>query len=148
MTPLGTMGITVPYFLWNNRLLKNYQWISPPSTVVVISTVPQFTQDVFAEGNLSNISPTIPIDISVKPGIVENVNIGTSCSAEEIITYTSLFKEFRDIFAWSYEEIPGIDPSIVVHEIKTYPEPNQSDSASILSIHINLRPLNLKLKNF
>lgn len=25
------------------------------------------------------------------------------------------------MFAWSYEEIPGIDPSIVVHEIPTYP---------------------------
>jgi hypothetical protein len=68
---------------------------------------------VFAEGNLSNISPTIPIDISVKPGIVENVNIGTSCSAEEIITYTSLFKEFHDIFAWSYEEMPGVVPEFV-----------------------------------
>jgi hypothetical protein len=103
------------------QTLENYQRISPPSTVVVISTVPQFTQDVFAEGNLSNISPMIPIDISVKPGIVENINIGTSCSPEEIVTYTSLFKEFHDIFAWSYEEMPGIDPSIVVHEIKTYP---------------------------
>jgi hypothetical protein len=37
------------------------------------------------------------------------------------LAYMSLFKEFRDIFAWSYEEMPGIDPSIVVHEIKTYP---------------------------
>jgi hypothetical protein len=27
-----------------------------------------------------------------------------------------------DIFAWSYEEMPGIDPNIVIHEIKTYPE--------------------------
>jgi hypothetical protein len=40
---------------------------------------------------------------------------------DEIVTYTSLFKEFRDIFAWSYEEMPGIDPAIVIHEIKTYP---------------------------
>ena len=24
------------------------------------------------------------------------------------------------MFSWSYEEIPGIDPAIVVHEIKTY----------------------------
>jgi hypothetical protein len=63
----------------------------------------------------------MPIDISVKPGIVEHVHIGASCSPEEIVTYTSLFKEFRDIFAWSYEEMPGIDPAIVVHEIKTYP---------------------------
>jgi hypothetical protein len=101
--------------------LKNYQRISTPSTVVVISTVPGSTHDVFVEGNLSNISPTIPIDISVKPGIFENVHIGASCSLDEIVTYTSLFKEFCDIFTWSYEEMPGIDPAIVVHEIKTYP---------------------------
>jgi hypothetical protein len=63
----------------------------------------------------------MPIDILMKPGIVENVHIGASCSPEEIVTYTSLFKEFRDIFAWSYEEMPGIDPAIVIHEIKTYP---------------------------
>ena len=35
--------------------------------------------------------------------------------------YTSLFKELCDVFAWSYKEIPGIDPSIVEHEIRTYP---------------------------
>ena len=29
--------------------------------------------------------------------------------------------DLRDVFAWSYEEMPGIDPSIVVHEIPTYP---------------------------
>jgi hypothetical protein len=80
------------------------------------------SNDVFAEGKLSNISLTIPIDISVKPGIVENVHIRASCSLDEIVTYTSLFKEFCDIFSWSYEEMPGIDPSIIVHEIKTYLE--------------------------
>eukprot|EP00253_Pinus_taeda_P011702 PITA_11702 len=32
-----------------------------------------------------------------------------------------LFREFGDVFAWSYEEMPDIDPSIVVHEIPTYP---------------------------
>jgi hypothetical protein len=103
------------------QTLENYQRISTPSIVVVITTVPGSTRHVFAEGNLSNISPMVPIDISVKPGIVENGHIGASCSPEEIVTYTSLFKEFHDIFAWSYEEMPGIDPSIVVHEIKTYP---------------------------
>jgi hypothetical protein len=103
------------------QTLENFQRISTPSTVVVISIVRQSTRDVFVEGNLSNISPTVPIDISVKPGIVENVHIGASCSPEEIVTYTSLFKEFCDIFAWSYEGMMGIDPAIVVHEIKTYP---------------------------
>ena len=32
-----------------------------------------------------------------------------------------MFKEFHDVFAWSYEEMLGIDPRIVEHEIKTYP---------------------------
>jgi hypothetical protein len=48
------------------------------------------------------------------------VHIKASCSTDEVITYKSLFQEFRDIFAWSYEEMLGIDPDIVVHEIKTY----------------------------
>ena len=43
------------------------------------------------------------------------------CSHAKILEYTELFKEFCDIFAWSYDEIPGIDPQIVEHEIKTYP---------------------------
>jgi hypothetical protein len=107
--------------LLEQQTLENYQQISTLSTVVVITTFLGSTRDVFVEGNLSNISPTIPIDILVKPGIIENVHIGASCSPDEIVTYTSLFKEFRDIFACTYKEMSGIDPSIVVHEIKTYP---------------------------
>jgi hypothetical protein len=102
--------------------IKNYQRISTSSTVVVISIVPESTHDVFFEGNLRNISPTIPLNISIKPRIVENVHIRASCSPDEIITYTSLFKEFHDIFAMCYEEMSGIDPDIVIHEIKTHPD--------------------------
>ena len=32
-----------------------------------------------------------------------------------------MFKKFHDVFAWSYKEMPGIDPRITEHEIKTYP---------------------------
>jgi hypothetical protein len=53
---------------------------------------------------------------------VENIFVGADCSPEEIQIYTDLFKEFRDVFAWSYEEMPGIDPKIVEHEITTYPD--------------------------
>jgi hypothetical protein len=102
--------------------IENYQQISTPLTIVIISTILESTHNVFSEGNLSNISPTIPLDISIKPGIVENVHIGASCSSNEIVTYTSIFKEFCDIFAWSYEEMSGIDPDIVIHGIKTYPD--------------------------
>jgi len=69
---------------------------------------------------LGNISSTISIDILIKEGIVENFHLGANCSVKKVEYYTALFKEFRDIFAWSYEEMPQIDPSIIVHEIKTY----------------------------
>ena len=51
---------------------------------------------------------------------MEAITIGANSTQQEILDYKALFIEFRDIFAWSYEEMPGIDPRIVVHEIKTY----------------------------
>jgi hypothetical protein len=77
---------------------------------------------VLYEGNLSNISPIIPFDISIKPRVVENVHIGVACSDDEIVTYKAIFQEFCDVFAWSYEEMLGIDPDIIMHEIMTYPD--------------------------
>ena len=74
-------------------------------------------EGVFAKRNMENIFATIPINISVNPDVVENIHINANCSHEEIVIYTALFKEFHDVFAWSYGEMPGIDPSIVKHEI-------------------------------
>jgi hypothetical protein len=78
--------------------IESYQWISTPSTIVVISSIPESSHDMLYEGNLSNISPTIPLDISIKPRVVENVHIEASCSTDEVVAYKSLFQEFRDIF--------------------------------------------------
>jgi hypothetical protein len=102
--------------------IKSYQWISNTSTVITIPPVSEPTLDVLYEGNLGNISPTIPLDISIKPAIVENVHIGASCPLDEIQTYKPLFQEFHDIFSWSYKEMPGKNLDIVIHEIRTYPD--------------------------
>ena len=85
---------------------------------------------------MENIFTTIPINISVKPDVVENIYIGVNCSPEEIAIYTALFKEFHDIFAWSYEEMPGIDPFIFQHEIPTYTDAKP--------VRKKLRPMNLR----
>lgn len=73
-----------------------------------------------AKGKMSIISQTVPMNISRNHKLIENVFIRTDCSPEEIQIYTDLFKEFCDVFGWSYEEMSGIDPSIVQPEIKTY----------------------------
>jgi hypothetical protein len=76
---------------------------------------------VYAEGNMETITKMIPIYISRTLNIVENVFIGADYSLKEIQIYIDLFKEFCDVFPWSYEENLGIDPRIVEHEITTYP---------------------------
>jgi hypothetical protein len=128
--------------------IESYQRISTPSTIVVISSVPESTHDVLYEGNLSNISPTVPLDISIKLRVMENVHISASCSTDEVHTYKDLFQEFCDVFAWSYEEMLGIDPDIIVHEIKTYMDAKPFGRDFTQSIHIKPLLSSLKLKNF
>jgi hypothetical protein len=65
--------------------------ISPPD----VTNSPQsliLTQDTISEGNLGNISTMVIIDISIKEGVVENINIGANCTPEEVVSYTTLFK--------------------------------------------------------
>jgi hypothetical protein len=75
------------------------------------------TQEIYSEGNMATIAETIPINISRNPSVVENVFVGADFSPEEIQIYADLFKEFHNVFAWSYEEMPGIDPQRVYHEL-------------------------------
>jgi hypothetical protein len=110
------------YFLPSLERIEQEDFRSTLSEIVGHVVVPLDTHGIYAEGNMASISPTVPIDISRTPGKIENVNIGVDCSPEETPIYTNLFKEFRDVFVWSYEELPGIDPHIVEHEIRTYPD--------------------------
>lgn len=104
--------------LWET--LACLEWFAPCLPSQPLQTPIQVYQ-VSSEGNFGNIMQTQPIEISVKPWIVEHIYIGVTCTPEEIQIYIALFREFHDVFAWSYEEMPDIDPSIVVHEIPTYP---------------------------
>ena len=54
--------------------------------------VPLSSPGLMADGNMENISPTIPINISRNPGRIENVYIGAECFDAEIQEYTELFK--------------------------------------------------------
>ena len=50
------------------------------------------TVDAFKEGNMANISPTIKINSSTNPEVVEEIMMGASCSQEEVDAYKSLFQ--------------------------------------------------------
>ncbi|XP_070050264.1 uncharacterized protein [Nicotiana tomentosiformis] len=57
---------------------------------------------------------------------LKEVNLGTNeeprptylsalLAIDEESTYIELLKEFKDVFAFSYKEMPGLDPKVAVH---------------------------------
>lgn len=70
---------------------------------------------------MANISPTITIDISHTSNNIENISMGESFSPTKVTKLKLLFQEFHDIFAWSYKERPNFDPTIIEHNIDTWP---------------------------
>ena len=49
--------------------------------------------------------------------IKKELKIGTLITPEERIKIKALLQEYVDVFAWSYEDMPGLDRNIVLHKI-------------------------------
>ncbi|MCR2848206.1 hypothetical protein, partial [Heyndrickxia coagulans] len=45
------------------------------------------------------------------------LKIGMGLSVIERDGLMALLRDYLDVFAWSYEDMPGLDPSIVQHRI-------------------------------
>ena len=91
------------YFLPELDRLEHEDFRDILSEKIGSPVVPLSSPGQMDDGNMVNLSPTIPINISRDPGKFENVYIWANCSLDEIKEYIELFKEFRDIVAWSYE---------------------------------------------
>ncbi|KAL0448150.1 UNVERIFIED_CONTAM: Polyprotein P3 [Sesamum latifolium] len=63
------------------------------------------TVDELREVNLGNTENPRPIYTSA------------SLTQEEDGAYITLLHEFKDVFAWSYKKMPGLDPKVAVHHL-------------------------------
>ena len=55
----------------------------------------------------------------------QNINLGVQCSDEENIAFVKLFKEYKDVFAWSYDDLKTFDTQIMQHVISIRKVQNQ-----------------------
>jgi hypothetical protein len=78
---MGNYHMSEIYPLKSSMPSRHIDWFNNPIPAL----------DDFEEGNMENISPTIKIDIFIKPGIVEEITIGVACSPEELTSYKDLF---------------------------------------------------------
>ena len=68
------------------------------------------------------------------------VNLGKCCSPGERSKFISLLKQYKDVFAWTYEEIKTYDTNIIQHVtlIKAGFKPYQQP---LRKMHPKLEPL-------
>ena len=61
-------------------------------------------------------------DIPLEEGNLEKfTRIGTSMKEKTKQDLVQFLRENIDVFAWSYEDMPGIDPSVITHRLNVYP---------------------------
>jgi len=51
----------------------------------------------------------------------QTTRIGTLASLLVRQAFSTFLKENQDVFAWNYEDMPGIDPSVMVHRLNVSP---------------------------
>ena len=73
-------------FLPPCHMVEDHFTSTVSSDIVLNPQSPILTRSVDFEGNLCNITKTMPVDISVKLGIFENISIGQKSSLEEVQT--------------------------------------------------------------
>ncbi|RVW96481.1 Retrovirus-related Pol polyprotein from transposon 17.6 [Vitis vinifera] len=87
-----------------------------------------------SDDDSSSVSDSDPVDQRVSPAVGDTeivdfstadqpreLRIGLDLSSDERDSLIQLLRSYLDIFAWSYEDMPGLDPSIVQHRLPLLP---------------------------
>lgn len=96
--------------------------------IVVVNHITISNDTLTVEEDAEDAPPEVEEGVKAIVDELKDVNLGddndlrpTYISAlltiEEEEAYIKLLREFRDVFAWSYKEIPGLDPKVAVHHL-------------------------------
>jgi hypothetical protein len=69
----------------------------------------------------------------------QNINLGKNFSPEEKQSYIKLFKEYKDIFSWTYEDLKTYDTKIIQHIIPIKPQ-TKPFQQKMRKMHPSLEP--------
>jgi hypothetical protein len=85
------------------------------------STTMSKEKSTTAEPNITPKEDLEVINLSDDPDITKPISISKSLSAKERKCLIDLLHEYKDVFAWDYHEMPGIDPGLVAHSLNVEP---------------------------
>uniref|UniRef100_A0A2N9I5K1 Uncharacterized protein n=1 Tax=Fagus sylvatica TaxID=28930 RepID=A0A2N9I5K1_FAGSY len=85
------------------------------------STTMRKEKSITAEPNMTSKEELEVINLSDDPNISKPISISKSLFAKEKKCLIDLLHEYKDVFAWDYDEMPGIDPGLVAHYLNVEP---------------------------
>jgi len=94
-------------------------------------------KNLLEEISLQKVQETRKINIGTDNS-PKYVNFGVDCTIEEFDQYVALFKEYLDVFAWTYDDLKSYDKTIFQHIIHLREE--------AMPVKQKIRMMNPKLK--
>ena len=67
-----------------------------------------------------SLLPTLQLKIKYKKGTADHPRptfVNAHIKGKELEDFVYFLREFANCFAWTYTEIPGLDPEIAVHKL-------------------------------
>ena len=64
------------------------------------------------------------INLGAKLGSQKPVFISSQLATQEKEQLVTLLQKYMDVFVWTYDEMPGLDPGLVVHSLNVDPGVN------------------------
>ena len=122
---------------------------SPESTSNLVNSIPKsvvrleifydlhdkFRKSVNCKTNSSSLTHE-KVNLGTKDNL-QCINLGMGCSETENTTFIKFFKEFKDVFAWTYDDPKTFDPNIIQHIILMKPQ-TQHFQQKLRKMHPNL----------
>ncbi|KAM2207670.1 hypothetical protein ACFXTI_023758 [Malus domestica] len=95
-------------------------------------TIQESKEDKIPEEDVTAAPPQLEDGGQSTVDDLKELNLGTKeeqrpifvsalLSADEVDEYYQLLSEYKDVFAWTYKEMPGLDPVIAVHHLAVKP---------------------------
>jgi ribonuclease HI len=86
------------------------------------STAVKTKRSTTAEPKMTTKEELEVINLSDDPDVRKPVSISMSLATGERKCLIDLLHEYKDVFSWDYDEMPGIDPRLVAHSLNVEPD--------------------------
>ncbi|KAK9911759.1 hypothetical protein M0R45_035650 [Rubus argutus] len=120
---------------------KDEGGLTTEETIILQDVMP--APKCMQDGSTAVAEPLEKVDLSDDPITPKLISINASLNPQEKEILTILLKEFKDVFAWSYEEMLGLDPGLLNTAARLGEEATRQGGGGLIAESLGLTPSGL-----